>query len=149
MIGLDLLIGIGSKIIDRVLPNPEAKAAAHLELAKLAQTGELAMLQADTDLAIAQNKVNEAQANSSDKFTSRMRPMVGYGCMAILLYQGILQPLLVILADALDKSLVPPEVDVYAATSILVALCGVRTIEKVKGVATSWVAPEPETTKKR
>lgn len=35
------LLGIGGKLIDKLIPDPEAKAKAQLELAKLAQDGEL------------------------------------------------------------------------------------------------------------
>jgi len=38
------LLQVGSKILDRVIPDPEAKAQAQAELAKLAQDGELAKM---------------------------------------------------------------------------------------------------------
>ena len=38
------------KILDRAIPDPVARAAAELELARLDQTGELAQLAADTDM---------------------------------------------------------------------------------------------------
>lgn len=38
------LLGIGGKLIDKLIPDPEAKAKAQLELAKLAQEGELARM---------------------------------------------------------------------------------------------------------
>ena len=50
MIGLDALLNVGSKILDKVLPDPEAKAKAQLELTKLAQDGELAKMANDTKL---------------------------------------------------------------------------------------------------
>jgi len=46
MIGLDALIGIGGKLIDRLIPDPAQKAEAQLKLAELAQNGELAELAA-------------------------------------------------------------------------------------------------------
>jgi hypothetical protein len=49
MIGIDTILSIGEKIIDRVLPDPEAKAKAQLDLQELAQKGELAHIQADLD----------------------------------------------------------------------------------------------------
>jgi len=41
MIGLDAILNIGNKVLDRVLPDPAQKAEAQLKLAELAQNGEL------------------------------------------------------------------------------------------------------------
>lgn len=41
------LLTIGGKLIDKLIPDPEAKAKAQLDLAKLAQDGQLAQLQAE------------------------------------------------------------------------------------------------------
>jgi len=49
MFGLDAILNIGGKLIDKLIPDPEAKAKAQLELATLAQNGELAQLQADVN----------------------------------------------------------------------------------------------------
>ena len=50
MLGLDALLGIGGKLIDKLIPDPEQKAKAQLELAQMAQNGELAKMANDTDL---------------------------------------------------------------------------------------------------
>lgn len=39
MIGLDALLSIGGKLIDKLIPDPQQKAAAQLQLATLAQNG--------------------------------------------------------------------------------------------------------------
>lgn len=44
MFPLTELLGIGGKLIDKLIPDPEAKAKAQLELTKLAQEGELARM---------------------------------------------------------------------------------------------------------
>jgi len=44
MIGLDSILNIGGKLIDKLIPDPEAAAKAQLELTKLAQEGELEKL---------------------------------------------------------------------------------------------------------
>ena len=41
MIGWDTILSIGEKVLDRVMPDPEAAAKAKLDLAKLAQEGQL------------------------------------------------------------------------------------------------------------
>ena len=60
MFGIDDIVGAGLKIIDKVIPDPQAKAQAQLELQKLAQDGKLAELQVD---------MNEAN-NISDRWKS-------------------------------------------------------------------------------
>mgnify|MGYP006101140429 FL=1 len=47
---LDGLLSIGGKLIDKLIPDPAAKAQAQLELAALAQTGELAKMANETTL---------------------------------------------------------------------------------------------------
>jgi hypothetical protein len=75
MLGLDTIVGVGMKLIDKLIPDPAAKAQAQLELAKLAQEGKLAEIQADT--AESQEVTKRAQADmASDSWLSKnLRPM--------------------------------------------------------------------------
>jgi hypothetical protein len=50
MFGLDALLNVGGKLIDKLIPDPEAKAKAQLDLAKMAQDGELAKMANETKL---------------------------------------------------------------------------------------------------
>jgi hypothetical protein len=50
MLPLGPLLEVGSKILDRVLPDPEAAAKAKQELAALEQNGELAKMANDTKI---------------------------------------------------------------------------------------------------
>ena len=52
------LFDLGKGLIDRLFPDPAAKAAAQLELLKMQSAGELAHLAAETDLAKLQVQVN-------------------------------------------------------------------------------------------
>jgi hypothetical protein len=47
MIPIPLILEIGSKILDKVIPNPEAKAQAQLKLLEMQHQGELQKMQAD------------------------------------------------------------------------------------------------------
>ena len=47
---LDSLLSIGGKLIDKLIPDPAAKAQAQLDLASLAQSGELAKMANETEL---------------------------------------------------------------------------------------------------
>jgi hypothetical protein len=79
MIGLDSLLNIGGKLIDKLIPDPEQKAKAQLELTKLAQDGELAKMANETELyKTEQNNLTErVQADmASDSWLSKnIRPM--------------------------------------------------------------------------
>jgi hypothetical protein len=79
MLGLDALLGIGGKLIDKLIPDPEAKAKAQLELAKMAQDGELAKMANETDLyKTEQNNLTErlkADMGSDSWLSKNIRPM--------------------------------------------------------------------------
>ncbi len=49
-LAIPALLEMGGRLLDRLIPNPEAKAAATLELAKLHESGELARMANDTKL---------------------------------------------------------------------------------------------------
>lgn len=63
---LDSILNIGGKLIDKLIPDPAAKAAAQLELARLAQEGELTKLANETKLYEAE------QSNLTARLTADM-----------------------------------------------------------------------------
>lgn len=73
------LLDMGGKLIDKLIPDPEAKAKANLELAKLAQDGELAKMANDTEVyKTEQENVTERWRSDmgSDSWMSKnIRPM--------------------------------------------------------------------------
>jgi uncharacterized membrane protein (DUF106 family) len=75
MLGLDTIVGVGMKLIDKLIPDPEAKAQAQLELAKLAQDGKLAEIQADTAEQQELTKRAQADMNSDSWLSKNIRPM--------------------------------------------------------------------------
>jgi hypothetical protein len=76
---LDRLFNVGEKLIDKLIPDPEAKAKAQMELAKMAQDGELAKMANDTKLfEVEQNNVTgrwTADMNSDSWLSKNIRPM--------------------------------------------------------------------------
>jgi hypothetical protein len=79
MFPLAALLGIGEKLVDKLVPDPEAKARAHLELAKMAQDGELARMANETDLyKTEQNNLTDrlkADMGSDSWLSKNIRPM--------------------------------------------------------------------------
>jgi Holin of 3TMs, for gene-transfer release len=79
MLPLGPLLEVGSKILDRVLPDPESAAKAKQELAALEQNGELAKIANDTKLfEIEQTNLTErlkADMGSDSWLSKNIRPM--------------------------------------------------------------------------
>ena len=76
---LDALLNIGGKLVDKLIPDPKAQAQAKLDLAKMAQDGELAKLANESKLYEAeQNNLSQRHTAdmASDSWLSKnIRPM--------------------------------------------------------------------------
>lgn len=79
MFPLSALLDVGGKLIDKLIPDPEAKAKAQAELAKMAQDGELAKMANDTKLyEIEQSNLTDrlkADMGSDSWLSKNIRPM--------------------------------------------------------------------------
>jgi len=75
MFPLAAVFEIGNKLIDKLLPDPEAKAKAQAELLKMQQDGRLAELQADNVEAQEISKRWQADMDSDSKLAKNIRPM--------------------------------------------------------------------------
>jgi hypothetical protein len=94
MIPIAGLLNIGSQLIDKLIPDPAAKAKAQLDLAKLAQDGELASMANETKLyETEQNNLTDrmkADMGSDSWLSKNIRPMtliaifVGYFMFAMM-----------------------------------------------------------------
>lgn len=76
---LDALIGPLTAIIDKVIPDKEAREKAKFELIKLQGTQELELIQVQLSAIIA-------EANAADPWTSRARPSFLYVMYAMILW---------------------------------------------------------------
>lgn len=76
---LSAVLGIGGKLIDRLWPNPEERAKAKQELARMQMDGELKELETRMSAIIA-------EAKSSDPWTSRARPSFLYVMYIMILF---------------------------------------------------------------
>jgi hypothetical protein len=129
MFGIDALLGIGGKLIDKLIPDPEAKAKAQLDLAQLAQSGELAQMANDTKLFEAEqtNVSNRWKADmGSDSWLSKnIRPMTLVYILSAYLALAIM--------DGLGFHIAESYVTLLGQWGMLVmgAYFGGRTLEKV------------------
>ena len=74
MIPLAAIMSIGEKVLDRVLPDPAAKAQALAELAKIQQEGKLSELNADNIENQELTKRHEADMKSDSWLSKNIRP---------------------------------------------------------------------------
>jgi hypothetical protein len=68
-------MSIGEKVLDKVLPDPEAKNRAMAELAKIQAEGRLAELNADNIESQELTKRQEADMRSDSWLSKNIRPM--------------------------------------------------------------------------
>ena len=124
--GFDDAIAAGLKVLDKFIPDPEAKAKAESELRD-------ALLRWDS----GQSAVNQAEAGHASLFVAGWRPFVGWTCGAAFAYHYILQPLLLFIAALCGKSIVLPAFSMESLLTVLLGLLGLgglRTYEKYRGV---------------
>jgi len=76
--GLDAILSIGTKLVDKLIPDPEAKVKAQFELQKMVQDGELAKLANEAKMyeVEQENVTRRAEADmASDSWLSKnIRP---------------------------------------------------------------------------
>ena len=75
MFPIAALLSIGEKVLDKVLPDPEARTKAQAELLKLQQEGRLAELQTDQVAMQETSKRWEADMKSDSWLSKNIRPM--------------------------------------------------------------------------
>jgi len=125
------LLEIGGKVIDRVWPDPAQAAAAKLELIKLQQSGELAQI-------TGQLEINKNEAANPSVFVSGWRPFIGWVCGSACAWNWIGLPIAKALAVFYDHPFPIAPADLSEMMPVLIGLLGLgglRTVEKIQGVA--------------
>jgi len=133
---LDFLPTI-AKVIDKLIPDPQAKAQAQLDLLKLQQAGEFKELDADLALKLEQIKVNAIEAQSPDFFRGGWRPFVGWVCGTGLAVQFLVAPVATWAATLYGHAIAFPSLDMGTLMTLLgglLGLGGMRTAEKIQGI---------------
>lgn len=133
-----MLIQAGMALIDKLIPDPQAKADAQLKLLQLQQTGDLAQLNADLQLAQGQMDTNKAEAASTNLFASSWRPFIGWICGVAFAINFVVGPLAQWFSALYGHMVVFPPMDVATMMPVLFGMLGLgayRTYEKTQGVA--------------
>lgn len=132
--GIDPLTSVfelGKSVIERIWPDANKRAEEMRKLEELKQGGELAKLDAHVKLLVGQMEVNKIEAAHKSLFVAGWRPFIGWVCGLGLAYNVILSPFL-------DIWFAVPKVDTSALYPVLLGMLGIggmRTVEKIKGVA--------------
>ena len=123
------LLEVGKTLLDRFIPDPEAKRAAEAEFLKMAMDGELKQ-------TIAQLEINAREAAHPSIFVAGWRPFFGWSGGVGFVYATVGQPLLAWWA-AIKGWPTPPTLNLdllWAVITGLLGIGGMRTFEKTKGV---------------
>ena len=125
MIPLAAIMSIGEKVLDKVLPDPEAKAKALAELKKVEQEGRLAELNADNIEAQELTKRLEADMKSDSWLSKNIRPMTLIFILLIYTIFGFM--------SAWDLEVNGPYVELLGQWGMLIMsfYFGGRTLEKI------------------
>ena len=124
------IIEIGAKLLDKVIPDKDARERAQAELLKAANDQ-------DFQLSLAQIRVNEEEAKSENIFKSGWRPAIGWICVFGLAYNFVIYNLLLWLVATFSLNITPPALMSDILMELVFAMLGLgslRTFEKVKGI---------------
>jgi hypothetical protein len=130
MIPVLSILEIGAKLLDKVIPDKDAREKAQAELIKAAQDQ-------DFQLALAQIKVNEEEAKSDSLFKSGWRPSIGWTCSVAFILHFVAFPIINFVIVALGYKEVVISFDMATLMTVLGGLLGIgglRTYEKIKGI---------------
>jgi hypothetical protein len=85
MIPLAAILSIGEKVLDKVMPNPQAKAEAQAKLMEMAQQGELAQLEAQVkEMQSARDReVQIATSASAPMLNKIVTPILALGTVGL------------------------------------------------------------------
>ena len=136
MFPLASLLEVAGRLLDKAIPDPAARAAAKLELARQQQDGELKEMQIALSAIIA-------DAQSADPWTSRARPTFLY-VVYILLLWSLPMGVLAMFAPEAGQAFVSgfagwlnaiPESILQLFGVVMTGYIAGRSWEKVRGVA--------------
>jgi hypothetical protein len=128
---VSILLDVGNKVIDRLWPDPAQAAQAKLELVKMQQSGDLAVI-------AGQMEINKTEAANPSVFVSGWRPFIGWVCGSACAWNWIGLPIAKAIAVYQQIPFVLNPADLSEMMPILIGMLGLgglRTVEKIQGVA--------------
>lgn len=126
------ILNVGNTVIDRLIPDKTAAAAAKAALIQAELNGEL-------EATKGQLQVDIAEAANQSIFVAGWRPFVGWICGVAFGYVYILQPFLVFLLVAFKIQFDPSKLPIIDTSQMLPVLLGMlglgamRSYDKTNG----------------
>jgi hypothetical protein len=123
------IVEIGGRLLDKIIPDKDAREKAQAELIKAAQDQNF---QRD----MAQIELNKEEAKM-DLFRGGWRPAVGWTCGIAFALHFVIFPLLNFFLAAVDQPQITVAFDMDTLMTVLMGLLGLgglRTVEKWKGI---------------
>jgi hypothetical protein len=124
------IIEIGARLLDKIIPDKDAREKAQFELIKASQDQ-------DFQLALGQLQVNTEEAKSPSTFVSGWRPFIGWVCGIALTYNFLIYPLMLWFIAVYGSDIKPPPLFSEYLMELVMGMLGLgtlRTFEKWKGV---------------
>lgn len=134
---LDLLVGPVMDIVNKLIPDPVAKAQAQLQILQLQQNTEFKELDAQLAMAQTQTNTNNTEAQNTRLFVAGWRPFIGWICGSCLAWNYLGVPLISAMMAIIGHPVTIPEADLSTMMPILIGMLGLggmRTYEKINGV---------------
>jgi hypothetical protein len=126
------ILNVGNTLIDRLIPDKSAAAAAKAQLVQMQIAGEL-------DQMKGQIAVDQAEAGSTSTFVAGWRPFVGWACGAAFVYVYIFQPMcqFALVAFKVNFDLAKmPSLDIADMMPVMLGMLGLgamRSYDKANG----------------
>jgi len=105
---------------------------------------EIAVLQAENKINLAQIELNKSESESTSSFRGNWRPAIGWVCVFGLCYQFLIMPIfpwtvkVITILSATSFSIPSlPSLDIGTLMTIIMGMLGLggmRTFEKIKGI---------------
>lgn len=128
---LSAIAGLADTLINKIWPDPAARASAEAQLIKAQMDAALASVQQQID-------INKIEAANSNVYVAGWRPGIGWACGAAFALHFVVLPVLGWLAVLFghDPIVIPFDMDTLMTVLMgMLGLGGLRTFEKVRGVA--------------
>jgi hypothetical protein len=131
------LVPAVSQLLDRIIPDPEARAKAKIEMLREENTIALRQVQLALKSDAGQSAINEAEAQHASVFVSGWRPFIGWVCGVAFAYHFVAQPLLAFIIANASGKVTLPAFNMQELSTVLMGMLGLgglRTLEKIKSM---------------
>lgn len=129
------LIPAISELLDKIIPDPEVREKAKIELLKAESASDLEELRLALSADQMQSEINKEEAANQNLFVSGWRPFIGWVCGVAFAYHFIIQPVLVFAIANHGGKVELPVFDMQTLSTVLMGILGLgglRTLEKIK-----------------